>query len=49
MFQKRLKVVDTFRMNFFRGGAALDCGDLSPLYVAPKHGFVAISALPKLR
>ena len=42
--EKRLEVVCTFRMAFLCGGASLDCGDSSPLYAAPQHGDVAISA-----
>jgi len=32
MLQKRPKVGDIFDVEFFRGGAALDCGDSSPLW-----------------
>ena len=44
-FQKRLKVVDGFAVESLCGGAALDCGDSSPPYVASQPGAAVISAL----
>jgi len=45
MLKKRLEVVDTFRMEFLRGGAALECGELSPPYDERWTCVAAVSAL----